>query len=166
MAGVASGQQTIASPVDEKLVAEIASSAQVQAVACNKRLDAVVWENLAQKQKVEILKLLFEMYLSCDDALKYIVTTDRRAEFRQRDHAEVMLDRAVTVKFSGKLSGGSGLTTGFIIDLNAFKRNNATLVLRRWPGNKWSAQTISHPNLSLYQEFCKVLSGLSAKAPH
>jgi hypothetical protein len=170
MAGVVSGQPApqvhmIASPVDEKLVAAVVSSAQVQAVACGQRLDALAWDSLEPNQKVALLKVLFEMYLSCDDSLKYIVTADRLSEFRQRDHAEVMFDQVVTVKFSGKMLGVSGLTTGFIIDLNAFKRNNATRVLRRWPGNQWSALTISTPNPRFYQEFCRVLTALTEKAP-
>jgi len=168
MAGAASGQpaqqaQMIASPVDEKLVAAVSSSAQVQAVACDKSLEAKAWDNLEPNQKVALLKVLFEMYLSCDDSLKYIVTADRRSEFRKRDHAEVMFDQVVTFKFSGKMSGVSGLTTGFIIDLNTFKRNNPTLVLRRWPGNKWSALTISTPNPMLYKELCRVLTARTEK---
>lgn len=168
MVGVVLGQQTqqahmIGSPVDDKLVAGVLSSAQVQAVACDKRLDAAAWDSLEQNQKVALLKVLFEIYLSCEGSLRYIVTDDRLSEFRQRDHAEVMFDQVVTVKFSGKMSGVSGLTTGFIIDLNAFKKNNPTLVLRRWPGNEWSAQTISTPNPMFYQEFCRVLTALTAK---
>jgi hypothetical protein len=168
MVGVVLGQQTqqahmIGSPVDDKLVAGVLSSAQVQAVACDRHLDAKAWDSLEQDQKVALLKLLFEMYLSCEDSLRYMVTDDRLSEFRKRDHAEVMFDQVVTVKFSGKMSGVSGLTTGFIIDLNAFRRNNATLVLRRWPGNEWSALTISTPNPMFYKEFCRVLTAPAGK---
>jgi hypothetical protein len=166
IAGVAAGQPTqqermIASPVDEKLVAAVLPSAKGQAVACGKRLDAAAWDSLAPNQKVALLKILLEMYLSCDGSLKYLVTADRMSEFRQRDHAEVMFDQVVTVKFSGKMLGESGLTTGFLVDLDAFKRNNPTLVLRRWPGKEWSAQTISTPNPMFYKEFCRVLTGLT-----
>lgn len=170
MTGVASGQPApqahlIASPVDEKLVAAVVSSAQVQAVACGQRLDAQAWHSLGQNRKVALLKLLFEMYLSCEDSLRYIVTDDRLSQIRQRNHAEVRFDRVVTVKFSGKMSGVSGLTTGFIIDLDSFKRSKPTLVLRRWPGNDWSAQIISTPNPRFYQEFCQVLTASTEKAP-
>jgi len=168
MVGVVLGQKTqqahmIGSPVDDKLVAGVLSSAQVQAVACDRHLDAKAWDSLEQNQKVALLKLLFEMYLSCEDSLRYMVTDGRLSEFRQRDHAEVMFDQVVTVKFSGKMSGVSGLTTGFIIDLNAFKRNQTTLVLRRWPGNEWSALRISTPDSGFYKEFCRVLTGLTEK---
>jgi hypothetical protein len=168
MTGVALGQQTqqahmIGSPVDDELLAGVLSSAQVQAVVGNKRLDAEAWNSLEKSQKIAILKVLFAVYLSCDGALSYIVTDNKMSEFRKRDYAEVMFDQVVTFKFSGRLSGVAGLTTGFIIDLNAFKKNTPTLVYRRWPGNEWSALTIRAPNPGLYKEFCRVLTGLTEK---